>query len=212
MEYLRTSAKPRNMTVLEIASCRMQVLCLYSENLPTETGEFPIPVRTEEIKALFYNMMQEDWKNTFTKRNLRMASMSLSQMSIYFNGLGSLEAPAKNWRGKKRRNHDNHFNNNSRNYRQRHNYCRQRGNERSENNDKRGGHHYQGGRSNGRGRGGRGGRGRGGGRGDYNNHHVHNDDICPVHGGHKWRECFLNPHGDNYRPRTDNQSNNNSQG
>jgi hypothetical protein len=78
MEYIRTTAKPRNMTVLEIA-CRMQVLCLYSENLPTETGEFPIPVRTEKIKALFYNMMPEDWKNTFTKRNLRMASKELAR-------------------------------------------------------------------------------------------------------------------------------------
>jgi hypothetical protein len=60
MEYLRTTVKPRNMTVLEVAR-RLQVLCLYSENLPTETWEFPIPVRTDEIKALFYNMMPEDW-------------------------------------------------------------------------------------------------------------------------------------------------------
>ncbi len=47
---------------------------------------------------------------------------------------------------------------------------------------------------------------------NYSNNRVHNDDTCPVHGGHKWRECFLNPHGDDYRPRTGSQSNNNSQG
>ena len=63
-------------------------------------------------------MMPEDWKNTFTKSNLQMASMHLSQMLIYFNGLGSLEAP-KNSAGKKRKNHDQHSNNYSHNYRQR---------------------------------------------------------------------------------------------
>jgi hypothetical protein len=38
------------------------------------------------MKALFYNMMPEDWKTPSQKGNLRMASMSLSQMSFYFNG------------------------------------------------------------------------------------------------------------------------------
>jgi len=210
LEYLRTTVKPRNMSVLEVAR-RLQVLCMYSVNLPTEDGEFPVPMRTEEIKTLFYNMMPEDWKNTFTKGNLRMSSMNISQMAIYFNGLGSLEAP-KNSAGKKRRNNDNHSNHNSRNNRRRNDYGRQRGNERNGYSEDRGGRHNRGGRSGiGRGRGGRG-RGRGNGRGNYSNNRVLNDDTCPVHGGHKWRECFLNPHGDDYRPRTGRQSNNNSQG
>jgi hypothetical protein len=121
------------MTMLEVAR-RLQVLCLYLENLPTETREFPIPVRTDEIKALFYNMMPEDWEKTFTKSNLCMASMNLLQLSIYFNGLGSLETP-KNSAGKKRKNHNQHSNNHSCNNTQRNDYNRHQGNNRNENNN-----------------------------------------------------------------------------
>jgi len=32
----------------------------------------------------------------------------------------------------------------------------------------------------------------------------HGNNVCPVHGAHKWKEYFLNPHGDNYRPQNDN--------
>ena len=34
------------------------------------------------------------------------------------------------------------------------------------------------------------------------------EDTCPVHGGHKWKDCYLNPYGDNYRPRTATNNNN----
>ena len=34
------------------------------------------------------------------------------------------------------------------------------------------------------------------------------EDICPVHGNHKWKECYLNPYGNNYRPRTATSNNN----
>ena len=35
---------------------------------------------------------------------------------------------------------------------------------------------------------------------------------CPIHGGNKWCECFLNTYKDNDRPRNDNNNgNNNSQ-
>ena len=43
---------------------------------------------------MFFNMMPEDWKNTFIQGNLQMVSMSLLQMSIYLIGLGSLEGRA----------------------------------------------------------------------------------------------------------------------
>ena len=34
------------------------------------------------------------------------------------------------------------------------------------------------------------------------------EDTCPVHGGHKWKDCYLNPYGNNYRPRSAAQGNN----
>ena len=64
-----------------------------------------------------------------------MAFMTLSQMAIYFNGIGSLEGP-RSAAGKKRKGADNYHptsNNNSKNYRQRKNQGRHRGN-RNDNN------------------------------------------------------------------------------
>lgn len=29
---------------------------------------------------------------------------------------------------------------------------------------------------------------------------INNDDICPIHGGHKWKDCIFNKNGPNYRP------------
>ena len=29
---------------------------------------------------------------------------------------------------------------------------------------------------------------------------LDNDATCPIHGGHQWGSCFLNPRGDSYRP------------
>jgi hypothetical protein len=55
---------------------------------------------------MFFNMMPEDSKNTCIRGNLRMASMSLSQKAIYFNGLGSLEGP-RSAAGKRRKGTDN---------------------------------------------------------------------------------------------------------
>jgi hypothetical protein len=208
MEYLRTTVKPRNMSVMEV-SRRFQVLCMYAEDLPMESGEMPVPLRADEMKSMFYNMMPEEWKDTFTRGNLRMSSMSLSQMAIYFNSLGSMEGP-KNQSGKKRKGADNNYssNNNSRNNRQRNNHGRYRGN-RNDNDHGNNRQSGRGGRGNGRGRGGRGNRNGNGGRNNYQR--LHGEDTCPVHGRHKWRECFLNPHGDDYRPRNGNQGNNNSQ-
>lgn len=214
MEYLRSTVKPRTMSVMEVAR-RVQVLCMYSEDLPTESGEPPRAVTDDEKKTLFYNMMPEEWKTTFTKGNLRIATMNIAQMAIYFNGLCSLEGGTRGRTGKKRKNNhgEQHY---SRSNRQRGSSQQRSGNRRyfdRGNNYERGG-----GRgstnSSGRGRSNYGGRGqgRGGGRGSQGSNHPHNNDICPVHGGHKWGECFLNPYGDNYRPRTGNSGNSNSQG
>ena len=220
MEYLRSTVKPRNMSVMEVAR-RVQVLCGYADDLPTESGQLPVSITEDEKKTLFYNMMPENWKTTFTKGNMRIATMNIAQMTIYFNGLCALEGGNKqNKSGKKRKNDDD---NSSRSNRQRSGgYGRSGGNrnnryyERNNGYDSDRGGRGRGVRSSGRGvrSSGRGGRGRGrgrGGRGGQTNR-VHNNDICPVHGGHKWRECFLNPYGDDYRPRTGNDRNQNSQG
>ncbi len=70
---------------------------------------------------MFFNMMPEDWKNTFIQGNLQMVSMSLLQMSIYLIGLGSLE-------GRALTPISHSTNNNSKSYRQRNNQGRYRGN------------------------------------------------------------------------------------
>ena len=212
MEYLRATVKPRNMSVMEI-SRRVQVLCMYADDLPTESGELPVPIAEEEKKTLFYNMMPENWKTTFTKSNLRIANMNIAQMTIYFNGLCALEGGNKNTPGKKRKN-DNDNNDSRGGNRQRSGRSGGRSNYRYyERNGGRGNDSGRGGRGGSSGRGsGRGGRGRG--RGGRSSNRVDNNATCPVHGGHKWRDCFLNPYGDDYRPRTgnNNNGNQNSQG
>ena len=210
MEYLRSTVKPRNMSVMEL-SRRLQILCLYSHDLPTESGLLPHAISDEERKSMFYNMMPEDWKTSFTRSNLRISGMSITQMTIYFNNLCALEG-ARNREthtGKRSRDGNSH-DTNTRNH-------RYRGNSRNESKsyDSRGrnprGDRYpdrnSGGRSGnrGRGHGGRSGRGRG------NSNKVQGEDNCPIHGGHKWKDCFFNPHGNNYRPRNG-PGNGNSQG
>lgn len=213
MEYLRSTVKPRTMSVMEL-SRRVQVLCMYAIYLPTETGNPPEAISDDERKTLFFNMMPEDWKTSFTRSNLRISGMNITQMTIYFNGLCALET-SKDRTGKRRRN-DN-ANSNTNNYKHRrtggYNDSSRRNNGRNGSganryNDRNGRENSRGGRGRGNGRGGRG-RGNSSGRG-----RVQGTDTCPVHGGHLWRECFLNPHGDDYRPRTGNNqgNNNNSQG
>ena len=46
--------------------------------------------------------------------------------------------------------------------------------------------------------------------GNAQSNHINAEDICPIHGGHKWKDCFLNPNGNNYRPRNVNTSSNRS--
>ena len=206
MEYLRATVKPRTMSVMEL-SRRVQILCLYANDLPTESGTPPPAISDEERKTMFYNMMPEDWKTTFTRSNLRVSGMSITQMTIYFNSLCALESAKNKGTHTGKRGRDNNSNDtNTRNNRYRgsnnsggRNYGNgdSRNGNRGYNNDRNSGGRNSGNRG-GRGRGGRGGRGRG------NGNRPQGDDTCPVHGGHKWKECFLNPYGDNYRPRNGN--------
>jgi hypothetical protein len=215
LEYLRATVKPRTMSVMEL-SRRVQILCLYSNDLPTESGVAPQAISDEERKTMFYNMMPEEWKTSFTRSNLRVSGMSITQMTIYFNSLCALES-AKNkgtHTGKRGRDNNNSNDTNNRNNRYRgsgNSGGRNYGNGGDSRNGNRG--YQQDRNSGGRNGGNRGGRGRGGrgGRGRGNGNRPQGDDACPIHGGHKWRECFLNPYGDNYRPRNGN-SNGNGQG
>ena len=209
MEYLRATVKPRTMSVMEL-SRRVQILCVYANDLPTESGTPPQVISDEERKTMFYNMMPEDWKTTFTRSNLRVSGMSITQMTIYFNSLCALESAKNkgNHTGKRGRDHSAN-DTNTRNNRYRGNGSgsgRNFGNGDSRNSNRG----YNDRNSWGRNGGNRGGRGRGG-RGRGNGNRPQGDDTCPIHGGHKWKECFLNPYGDNYRPRNGN-ANGNSQG
>jgi hypothetical protein len=82
------------MSVMEL-SRRVQILCVYANNLPTESGTPPQVISDKERKTMFYNMMPEDRKTTFMRSNLRVSGMSITQMTTYFNSLCALES-AKN--------------------------------------------------------------------------------------------------------------------
>ena len=115
MDYLQSTVKPWNISVMEVVR-RVQILCMYAEDLPTESGQLPVSISDEDKrKTLFYNMIPENWTTTFTRGDSRIATMSIAQMAIYCNGLCALEGGNKNNR-KKRKNDDD---NNSRSNRQR---------------------------------------------------------------------------------------------
>ena len=119
LEYLRATVKPRTMSVMEL-SRRVQILCLYANDLPTESGTPPPAISDEERKTMFYNMMPEDWKTTFTRSNLRVSGMSITQMTIYFNSLCALESAKNKGTHTGKRGRDNNSNDtNTRNNRYR---------------------------------------------------------------------------------------------
>ena len=95
MEYLRATVKPRTMSVMELSQ-RVQILCLYVNESPTQRGTPPHAISDEERKTMFYSMMPENWKTAFTRSNLRVSGMSITQMTIYFNSLCALVESAKN--------------------------------------------------------------------------------------------------------------------
>ena len=213
MEYMRATVKPRTMSVMEL-SRRVQILCLYANDLPTESGVAPQAISDEERKTMFYNMMPEEWKTSFTRSNLRVSGMSITQMTIYFNSLCALESAKNKGNHTGKRGRDNNKSNDTNTRNTRYRGSGNSGGRNYGNGDSRNGNRgYQDRNSGGRNGGNRGGRGRGGrgGRGRGNGNRPQGDDACPIHGGHKWRECFLNPYGDNYRPRNGN-SNGNGQG
>jgi hypothetical protein len=43
--------KPRNMSVMIVAR-RVQVLRMYAEDLPTESGQLPVPILEDKRKTL----------------------------------------------------------------------------------------------------------------------------------------------------------------
>lgn len=58
MEYLRATVKPRTMSVMEL-SRRVQILCVYANDLPTESGTPPQVISDEECKTMFYNLYEK---------------------------------------------------------------------------------------------------------------------------------------------------------
>jgi hypothetical protein len=56
LDYLHSTTKPRSMLVMELSRFA-QILCLYANDLPAESGETPVAITEEERKTIFYNMM-----------------------------------------------------------------------------------------------------------------------------------------------------------
>jgi hypothetical protein len=77
MEYLHATVKPRTRSVMKL-SRRVQVLCVYANDLPTESRTPPQVILDKERKTTFYNMMPEDGKTTFMRSNLRVSGMSIT--------------------------------------------------------------------------------------------------------------------------------------
>jgi hypothetical protein len=89
MEFLQVTDMPQMMSVMELSQQVVQILCVYANNLPTESGTPPQAITDMKRKTMFYNKMSKDWKTMFTTRsNLRVSGMmSITQMMIYFNSL-----------------------------------------------------------------------------------------------------------------------------
>ena len=49
-------------------------------------------------------------------------------------------------------------------------------------------------------------------RGTNQGGRISDNDICPIHGGHKWRDCIFNKNGPNYRPPARSNGNGGSRG
>jgi hypothetical protein len=68
LEYLHaTSVKQRTMLFMELVR-RVHILCLAVFNdLPMESGVIaPQAITDKERKTMFYNVMPEEWKTSFT--------------------------------------------------------------------------------------------------------------------------------------------------
>jgi hypothetical protein len=190
MVYLDQTIKPRSLTPHAFAN-RLRALNIYSVALPTNTGVPAELLTNDKLTAIYFRMMPISWQNSFRQAGKRMATYSLASLSEYMQTLSILDV----WSNRNGNRGQGSSDNSS--YRT----SRSQGNGNSHG---------------GRGRGGRGnnrpGRGHGrstsrdarhsntDGTNERSGGRMDNNVTCPVHGGHKWGACFLNPRGDSYRP------------
>jgi hypothetical protein len=174
MQYVEHVKKPLKMTPAILVN-RLVTLFSYSQYLTMEDGTAPQPIPDVRQREIIVNAFPDAWVDKFRDANMIPATTPIGTILQYMNIQQSHE-PTNDCKGSSTQDNNRDIS------RSRSSYAG-RGHGRS--NDG-----CRGDRNGGRGR-----DERGHGRGE-NLPRIQPDDICRLHGGHKWRKCFYNPHRD----------------
>ena len=194
VEYLSMLKKPNSMAPGEFIS-RLQTLFRYSEKLCNEDGSAPVPLSDLQKRRYILRAFPDPWITNFQNAGKNVATTTIAEIQQYMTQQAAHEVHTFGGNNKKRGNEFNDTGGFNRRIRGGGGRGGNRNGGHNNNNSQRGGTFS--GRGNG-GRFGRGGRGRGGRGGNEfpRKPKVQPDDVCPIHGGHKWRRCMFNPHRD----------------
>jgi hypothetical protein len=201
LHYLGIAVKPRSMDAKAVMN-RLLLLNLFSTRLPNTTGLPAAEIGTVQLKTIFFRMMPMTWQNKFKESGNRLVDYTPLELAEYMNTLSSIENTSRAVSS-----NTVLFHRNDRTFHNRAGRGHGRGNNRT--------NHYGRGSnrrarddnrdSNPRDQSRRRESSQSGGRIDR----PQNSDVCRVHGGHTWGQCYLNPSGTSYRPRGGGSNNNN---
>ncbi|HSN65143.1 MAG TPA: hypothetical protein VLS94_00800, partial [Fusibacter sp.] len=184
-EHLRNVMKRRTISVSDFAE-RLEDLNMYSEELPGSNGNAVLD--DDELKRILFKAMPKAWRDEFRKSNKSLSTETFSAIRQIMMVYEEIMTP-------KNLNDDNKSNSSQNKSKNKNN-----GNANSKNNNgNRNTNNQNHGNNN-----------KGNNKTNNGYKRLDNDDTCPVHGRHKWSECFLNPNGTNYCPRTNNNNTNNN--
>ena len=187
-EHLSDVHKTRETTVSAFAA-RLEDLNLLSAELPGKDEDDKI-FSDYELTRLLFKAMPKLFRHKFRLTGRTLTTETFESLKEYFLVLEELypSKPAMDTRanngnnGRDSANNSNRRNNNRRNNNNNRNDAQPNFNKRNPSGRSQSNHTQS--------------------KQPYNqkNIKVANDDICPVHGGHTWGQCFFNPNGSNYNP------------
>ena len=198
--YLLNVKKSRSINVATFLS-RIRTLNLLMSKLPNESEE--LVLTEDQIKTIFYLGMPFAWREIYELTDVDYRDKTISQLLFYMkkreeaSNKGNNNNNGNNKNNSRNNQNKNNGNNNNRN-----------GNGQNENNNsgRRNNSQNKGKNNNGNNSNNKTNRN----NGDNNNKKNDNnstrldqakdEDPCRLHGGHKWKDCFFNPKGVNYKP------------
>ncbi|MGH7974122.1 MAG: hypothetical protein ACREBR_01250 [bacterium] len=167
--FILTIKKPRSMTVANFTH-RLDFLISIVVEFP---GAQDIDKFTQEqYKSLYVRAMPEAWQAHFIRAGRRCRDNSKTELVEYFANLEEL-SENRNPKKESKTSTDNNANNRQ--------HKRSNNNRNRKRTDKKGNADTSSDNS------------------KTPPKELTNEMTCPVHGGHRWGKCILNPRGDNYR-------------